>query len=101
MSKLEKIKDDEYEIIDKGADSFHHIRLAGHSRFPEVVYQYGSVKLQEVEGELKVSFEYEVFENPEEVDTNSKEFIDYLGNILVTNLDELLLYNMYRRKNNG
>ena len=97
MSKLQKIEDSEYEIIDKGQDSFHHIRLAGHSRFPEVLFQYGSVKLQEVEGELKVSFEYEIFDNPEKVDTESEEFVDYLGNLLVTNLEELLICDRYQK----
>ena len=98
MTKLQKIKDEDYEIIDKGEDSFHHILLAGHTRFPKVLFQFGEVKLKEDQGELRVDFIYEVFDNPEDVDTLSEEFVDYLGNLLITNLDELLIYNAYKNK---
>jgi hypothetical protein len=101
MVKLVKIKDEEYDIIDQGADNFHRIVLNSNSPWPNVVFQFGAVKLFEENDSLRVSFEYEVFENIHFLNTKSEEFIDYIGHILVSNLEELLLYNKYQKEQNG
>ena len=95
--KLRKIDDDQYEIVDKGEENFHHILLKESSPYAGVIFQYGGVRLLEEDGQLRVKFEYEVFENPDNRDTQSQEFRDYLGHILLTNLEEILIFNKYKR----
>jgi hypothetical protein len=97
MTKLQKISDDEYDIIDKGEENFHHIILKGDSPYAGVIYQYGMVQLLEEDEQLRVKFEYEVFENPRFLDTRSDKFVDYVGHILMTNLEELLVFNKYQK----
>lgn len=97
MVKLVKISDDDYDIVDKGEENFHHIVLKATSPYPDVVYQYGGVKLFEENESLRVSFDYQVFSNPKMLDTKSEKFIEYIGHILMTNLEEILLYNMYAK----
>lgn len=96
MSKLVKVDDEQYEILDQGEDRFQHIKLNDTAPFPGVEFQFGEVKLYEENDQLRVSFDYEVFDNPRLVNTFSKQFIDYIGNILMTNLEELLIFNKYQ-----
>ena len=100
MAKLKKISDDDYEIIDNGEENFHHIRLKA-APYPDVVYQYGAVRLYEENDSLRVSFEYEVFQNPKLLNTQSEQFREYIGHILVNNLEEILIYNKYQKGSNG
>jgi hypothetical protein len=97
MSKLRKIADNDYEIIDKGEENFHHIVLKDSSPFPSVVFQFGKVQLIEENESLRVKFEYEVFNNPQKLDTQADNFREYIGHILMTNLEELLIFNKYKR----
>lgn len=98
MARLQKIQDDEYEIIDMGEENFHHILLTKESPFPGIVFQFGVVKFLEEEYQLRVKFDYEIFDNPSGLDTKTDKFVTYIGNILVNNLDELLIYNKYQRE---
>lgn len=97
MAKLKKIPDDDYEIVDRGEENFHHILLKGDSPFAGVLYQYGKVNLVEEEDQLRVKFEYEVFENKRQIDTKSAVFVEYIGQILVVNLEEILIYNKFQK----
>jgi len=98
MAKQGKISHDEYEFIDRGEENFHHIKLVDKSPYKDVVFQFGEVKLLEEDGALRVKFEYEVFENPRFLDTKSDKFVNYIGEILITNLEELLFYNKFKRE---
>jgi hypothetical protein len=98
-TKLRKISDDDYDIIDKGDENFHHIVLKASSPFPSVVFQFGKVQLIEENESLRVKYEFECFENPNNVDTNLPTFTEYIGHILVNNLEELLIFNKYKREN--
>lgn len=98
MAKSKKIYHDEYEFIDRGEENFHHIKLGDESPYPDVVFQFGEVKLLEEDGALRVKFEYEVFDNPNSLDTKSDKFVTYIGEILITNLEELLFYNKLQRE---
>jgi hypothetical protein len=100
VTKLTKINDSEYSIVDNGPDNFHHIELNETSPFKEVVFQFGGVKLTEEDDTLRVSFDYEVFKNPKSLDTRSNDFVDYIGNILMTNLNEILIYNNHNKGKN-
>lgn len=103
MTKLKKIQDEDYEIVDNGEDQFHQIHLKATSPYSDVIFQFGEVKLLEENDHLRVKFEYEVFQNPKRFNTNSEQFREYIGHILMTNLEEILLYNKYAKgsKDNG
>lgn len=93
-----RIQDKDYEIIDNGAEMFHHVKLGATSDYPDVVFQYGEVKLIEEDDSLRVKFEYEVFENPNKLRVErSDEFVDYIGEILMINLEEILICNKYSK----
>lgn len=97
MARLDRVDDDEYEIIDRGDEMFHQIKLKKESPYPGVVFQFGKVQLIEENDSLRVKFDYEVFENRNNLDTRSDKFRNYIGNILMTNLSELLLFNTYQK----
>lgn len=93
-----KITDDDYDIVDNGPDRFHHVKLGDKSPFPGVVYQYGEVKLIEEDDSLRVKFKFEIFDNPSDLKVErSDAFVDYIGEILMKNLEELLIYNRYQK----
>lgn len=98
MTGFKKVHDDEYDIIDQGEENFHRIVLKEDSPYFGVTFQFGEVKLLEENNRLRVKFEYEVFENFGGFDTKSEEFVNYIGDILMTNLSELLMYNKYQRE---
>jgi hypothetical protein len=97
MARLDKVAYDEYDIIDQGEDRFHHIILKEESPFPDIVFQFGEVKLFEENNSLRVKFDYEIFSNKRNLNTNTTKFIDYIGNIMMTNLEELLFFNKFQR----
>lgn len=99
LSKMRKVQDDDYEIIDKGDEFFHHILLKETSPYPSVVFQFGKVQLIEEDESLRVKFEYETFANPNLLNVQSQDFRKYIGNILMTNLEELLIYHNHKSKN--
>ena len=89
---------EDYEIIENGNESFHHIKL-NKSPYKDIVFQFGEVKLIEENECLRVKFEYEVFQNPLNVDTTTRKFNDYIGNILMENLStELLLSTSHKQR---
>ncbi len=98
MTKLKKISDEEYQILDRGEENFHHIILKEGSPFVGVVFQFGAVRLLEEDGNLRIKFEYEVFENKNKFDTDSEKFVSYIGQILMTNLEEILIYNKFQKE---
>jgi hypothetical protein len=50
------------------------------------MYVYGSVKFLEEGDQLRIKFDYTVLRNPNNVDTDSKEFIDVINKILHENI---------------
>lgn len=86
MSKKEYIF-----LPQEGDDSFFHILLKESSPFPSVEYQYGAVSFEELpNGTLKVKFEHEIFDNPEDCHVEDQDFINYIGSILIENLEKIL-----------
>tara|TARA_R110002050_G_scaffold90361_1_gene190173 strand:- start:472 stop:702 length:231 start_codon:yes stop_codon:yes gene_type:complete len=57
-----------------------------------IVYKYGNVgfrpESEAVDGKLPMVFDYTVIENKISADTDSQEFINHIGDILVILLDE-------------
>ena len=62
--------------------------------FSSIVYKYGNVgfapESEAIDGALPMKFDYTVMENRIEADTDSQEFINHIGDVLVVLLDEQL-----------
>jgi len=70
--------------------------------FASIVYKYGNVGFRPEnektpEGALPMVFDYTIIENKIEADTDSQEFVNHIGDILVILLDE----KMKERKLDG
>ena len=52
------------------------------------MYTYGKVTPVEEDDKLRLKFEYNVHENPNEVDTNSESFINVMGDILAIEVEK-------------
>ena len=55
--------------------------------YKDVVYSYGSVKFIEEDNQLRIKFDYTVLRNPNNVETESQEFIDIINFILHKNIE--------------
>lgn len=81
-----------YLFVQKEGDDFTCIKLI-EDKYIGIVYKYGNVgfaKEPTPEGKLPMKFDYTVFKNPENIDTNTQEFIDYIGDILIELLEKQL-----------
>jgi len=81
-----------YLFVQKDGDDFTCIKLI-EDKYLNVVYKYGKVafaKDEKPDGTLPMKFDYDIIKNPNEVDTNSQEFINYIGDILVELLEKQL-----------
>ena len=58
--------------------------------YKDVIYTYGKVSpIEDKESDkLRLKFEYNVHENPNEVDTNSESFINVMGDILAIEVEK-------------
>ena len=52
------------------------------------MYTYGKVTSIEENEKLRLKFEYNIHENPNEVDTNSESFINVMGDILAIEVEK-------------
>lgn len=81
-----------YLFVQKDGDDFTCIKLI-EDKYLNVVYKYGKVafaKDEKPDGTLPMKFDYDIIKNPNEIDTNSQEFINYIGDILVELLEKQL-----------
>ncbi len=97
MQRIERIDDDDYEIKDGKEDEFQKILTSSSCRYPSVLFQVGEVKLKEENDSLRVIYEYEIFDNPNRLDTESQGFKDFVGNIVMNNLEDILSYNQLHK----
>ena len=63
--------------------------------YASITYKYGNVAFapeseKQPDGTLPMKFDYTVMENNIEADTDSQEFINHFGDVLVVLLDEKL-----------
>ena len=59
-------------------------------KFKDVIFDFGSVGFSKEEndkGELTMKFDYTVVKNPNNIDTTTDEFINYIGDICVELLE--------------
>ena len=82
---------EDYVFVEKPGEDFTGIKLIN-GPYASIVYKYGNVgfapESEAVGGALPMRFDYTVIENDIEADTDSQEFIDHIGDILVVLLEE-------------
>ena len=82
---------EDYVFLEKPGEDFTALKLIS-GPFASIVYKYGNVgfapESEAVDGALPMRFDYTVIENDIEADTDSQEFINHLGDVLVVLLEE-------------
>ena len=80
-------------FVEKPGEDFTALKLIS-GPYAGIVYKYGNVgfrpESEAVDGQLPMVFDYTVIENKVNADTDSQEFVDHIGDILVVLLDEEL-----------
>ena len=85
---------EDFVYVEKPGEDFTAIKLIS-GPFASITYKYGDVAFapeseKQPDGTLPMKFDYTVMENNIEADTESQEFIDHIGDILVVLLDDNL-----------
>jgi len=81
-----------YLFVQRDTDDYTCIKLVD-DKYLDVVYKYGNVafaKNENTEGKLPMKFDYDIIRNPNNVDTESQDFINHIGDILVELLEKQL-----------
>ena len=82
---------DDYVFVEKPGEDFTGLKLIS-GPFASIDYKYGNVgfrpESEAVNGALPMVFDYTIIENRIEADTDSQEFINHIGDILVVLLEE-------------
>jgi hypothetical protein len=83
---------DDYVFVEKPGEDFTGLKLIS-GPFASIVYKYGNVGFRPEDektpdGALPMVFDYTIIENHIEADTDSQEFINHIGDILVILLEE-------------
>ena len=85
------VHQEDYVFLEKPGEDFTALKLIS-GPFASIVYKYGNVgfapESEAVGGALPMRFDYTVIENDIEADTDSQEFIDHIGDVLVVLLEE-------------
>jgi len=74
-----------FDDADKNTQPIPIIITEGKSKGVKV--QYGRIAFDEVDGNMQLNFDYNLMENPNDLEEN-QEFIDNLGEILVSVLED-------------
>jgi len=85
---------DNYVFVEKDGADYTCIRLTD-DKYNDIIYKYEHVKLSQTEnsdGRIPLKFTYTVIRNPNNKDTESEEFRNLIGDILV-DVMELQLKN--------
>ena len=85
------VHQEDYVFLEKPGEDFTALKLIN-GPFASIVYKYGNVgfrpESEAVDGALPMVFDYTVIENHIEADTDSQEFINHIGDVLVVLLEE-------------
>ena len=88
----DQTKNKKYAFVQKEGDDFTSIKLL-QPPYKGVIFKYGKVgfgKDENPDGTKSMKFDYDILFNPHETDLDNKEFIDYIGDMLIEFLDEKL-----------
>ena len=85
---------EDFVYVEKHGEDFTAIKLIS-GPFATIVYKYGQVAFapeeeKQPDGTLPMKFDYTVMENYIEADTESQEFINHIGDVLVVLLEKKL-----------
>lgn len=84
-------KNKPYVFVQRDKDDFSCIKIT-EGKYKDIIFHYGKVgfgKEENPDGTLPMKFDYTVIKNPNDMDTlDNKEFIDYIGDLLIELLDE-------------
>ena len=90
-SHTEQTKNRPYVFVQRDKDDFSCIKIT-EGKFKDIIYHYGKVSFapeEDANGKLPMKFDYTVDKNPKNlILLDNKEFIDYIGDILLELLDE-------------
>ena len=82
---------DDYVFVEKPGEDFTGLKLIS-GPFASIVYKYGNVgfrpESEAINGALPMVFDYTIIENKIEADTDSQEFINHIGDVLVVLLED-------------
>ena len=82
---------EDYIFVEVPGEDFTGLKLIS-GPYSSIAYKYGNVgfapESEAVDGQLPMKFDYTIIENKIQADTDSQEFIDHIGDILVVLLDE-------------
>jgi len=80
-----------YAFVQREGDDFTCIKLL-EGKYKGIIYKYGKVgfaKEEKPDGTLPMKFDYDIIFNPhEETSIDKQEFIDYIGDILIEQLEK-------------
>ena len=87
-------QNEDYVFVEKPGEDFTALKLIS-GPYASIVYKYGKVGFRPEsektpDGALPMAFDYTIIENDINADTDSQEFINHIGDILVILLDEEL-----------
>ena len=84
---------EDYVFVEKQGEDFTGIKLIS-GPFADIVYKYGNVgfapESEKVGEMLPMKFDYTVIENKIDADTDSQEFINHIGDVLVVVMEQEL-----------
>jgi hypothetical protein len=84
---------EDFVYVEKAGEDFTALKLIS-GPFASITYKYGNVgfapEAEKVGDLLPMKFDYTIMENNIEADTDSQEFINHIGDILVVLLDDKL-----------
>lgn len=87
----DQTKNKPYVFVQRDKDDFSCIKIT-EGKYKDIIFHYGKVgfgKDENPDGTLPMKFDYTVIKNPNDMDTlDNKEFIDYIGDLLIELLDE-------------
>ena len=91
-SHTDQTKSKRYTFAQREGDDFSCIKLT-EGKYRGVIYHYGKVEFgkdENPDGTLPMKFDFTVKLNPteEKLDVDNKEFVDYIGDLLIELLDE-------------
>ena len=90
-SPTDQTRNKPYTFVQKEEDDFSCIKIT-EGKYKDIIFHYGKVgfaKDENPDGTLPMKFDYTVRQNPGELELdNNKEFINYIGDLLIELLDE-------------
>ena len=89
-SHTDQTKNKKYEFVQREGDDFTCIKLL-EGKYKGIIYKYGKVgfaKEENSDGTLPMKFYYDIIFNPHETNIDKQDFIDYIGDILIEQLEK-------------